>query len=400
MKKLLSIILTIAILASVIIAVPTVNGASVEKGFSYVKLSDGTAMITGYKGNATNLNVPSKIGGMKVTAIGKMAFRANRKIMSATLPNSVKTLGQSVFANCSKLNKISLGKGITKIPAWTFQYCHSLKTFTTPPQVTFLNMYAFTDSGLETLIIGAGLNRITMGYNVEKLKEFKVSRNNKYFKSAHGVLYDKKATRLRLYPMAKKDKKFTIPKSVSKISAYSFNYPKYLEDVKFTSNVTHIYQYAFADCEKLTKIDIPKNVTYIGECAFVGCKKVKKINIDANKKLKIMTNAFSYCKSLTSVSVPKVSGEKIFSYCSSLKKITIPSNVKTLTDYEFYECPKLKTVTVPKTVTKIGKYALGYVEDDFDGAHSEKIKGFTIKGVKGSAAYKYAKKNGFKFVAI
>ena len=29
-----------------------------------------------------------------------------------------------------------------------------------------------------------------------------------------------------------------------------------------------------------------------------------------------------------------------------------------------------------------------------------RVKGFTIKGYKGTAAEKYAKKNGFKFVAL
>ena len=42
--------------------------------------------------------------------------------------------------------------------------------------------------------------------------------------------------------------------------------------------------------------------------------------------------------------------------------------------------------------------AFGYTDDGYDGY--EKIKGFTIKGKKGSTAHKYAKKNGFKFVAI
>ncbi|MGN1126431.1 MAG: leucine-rich repeat protein, partial [Ruminococcus sp.] len=99
------------------------------------------------------------------------------------------------------------------------------------------------------------------------------------------------------------------------------------------------------------------------------------------------------------LTVPKVTGDSVFDSCDNLQKITIPSNVKTITKGEFWNCPKLKTVTVPKAVTKIGDYSLGYKENDWDYS-SEKIKGFTIKGKTGSTAHKYAKKNGFKFVAI
>ena len=76
------------------------------------------------------------------------------------------------------------------------------------------------------------------------------------------------------------------------------------------------------------------------------------------------------------------------------------TGIKTIDKEAFFNCKKLKTITIPKSVKKIGKRALGYI---WKNNHSNTIickDGFTIKGYKGTAAEKYAKQNGFKFVAI
>ncbi|MBQ1903010.1 MAG: cell wall-binding repeat-containing protein, partial [Ruminococcus sp.] len=59
----------------------------------------------------------------------------------------------------------------------------------------------------------------------------------------------------------------------------------------------------------------------------------------------------------------------------------------------FYDCYRLTSVTIPQSVTQIGKEALGYT-------YGVKVDGFTICAKKGTAAEKYAKDNGFKFVEI
>ena len=86
-----------------------------------------------------------------------------------------------------------------------------------------------------------------------------------------------------------------------------------------------------------------------------------------------------------------------FDNCASLKSITVTNRVKTINGYAFNNCKNLKKISVPKSVKKIGKKAFGYKEK---GVRDIKIKGFTIKGYKGTAAEKYAKKNKFKFVEL
>jgi hypothetical protein len=83
----------------------------------------------------------------------------------------------------------------------------------------------------------------------------------------------------------------------------------------------------------------------------------------------------------------------------------IPDNIEYIGKLAFLNCKKLKTVEIPKSVKTIKKYALGYYSSecsygyDVDDTYN-KIKGFTIKGYKGTEAETYAKENGFKFIAL
>jgi hypothetical protein len=100
-----------------------------------------------------------------------------------------------------------------------------------------------------------------------------------------------------------------------------------------------------------------------------------------------------------------------FDECKNLSSVTIPDSVKTIGEGAFANCTSLKSVYIPSSVTKIGAVAFGIESNDdwenskyYDGEYAnygyKKISGFTIYGVKGSTAEKYAKKHGVKFVAV
>ena len=404
MKKLLALLLTLIMAVSVVSIVPTVSAEETvytSGDFQYVKLNDKNIKITRYIGEGLDVVIPSKLDNYTVTRVGENLFYYNREVTSVSFPNSVKKLDPFTLYGTYKIKKVIFGKYVTEIPSYFLFYCYGIKSYTIPPQVTKVDYTSFPKA-LKTLIIGKGLKIFgtdsIMGLSFP-VEEFKVSRNNKYFSSKDGVLYNKKKTKLIAYPGGKKTSKFTMPSSVKTIVDSSFSDHKNLRNVIFTKNVKIIERWAFNQCEKLSSINIPKNITSIGWWAFHGCHSVTKLTINANKNLKIGDEAFSYLTKIKTLKVPKVSGYGVFRNCYNLSSISIPSNVKTLTDEEFISCEKLKKVTIPKTVKKIGEMALGYIESEYDGSIS-KVKGFTIRGYKGSAGEKYAKKNGFKFVKI
>lgn len=86
-----------------------------------------------------------------------------------------------------------------------------------------------------------------------------------------------------------------------------------------------------------------------------------------------------------------------FNYCSNFTSVTIPDSVTDIEKYAFSGCSNKKSVTIPSSVTNIGKLAFGYIFNEAN-TYYEKINDFTIYGVRGSAAQRYAEENGFTFI--
>lgn len=159
---------------------------------------------------------------------------------------------------------------------------------------------------------------------------------------------------------------------------------KYPENIVLKKGITSISDWGFG-CQWgdddgpmnfnywITTVKIPDSVKTIGADAFWHCSNLEKINLPN--------------------SVTKI-GHDAFGECEKLSKVKLSQNLETIKRWAFGNCPKINEITIPKSVKKIGNNAFGYI--DFN----TRIKDFTIKGYKGTAAEKYAKKNGFKFVAL
>lgn len=69
--------------------------------------------------------------------------------------------------------------------------------------------------------------------------------------------------------------------------------------------------------------------------------------------------AFSYCKSLSSVQLPDTLtgiGQHAFAYCKSLPSVLLPEGVKHIKDYAFLFCHALEQITIPPSVHHLGKH--------------------------------------------
>ena len=103
---------------------------------------------------------------------------------------------------------------------------------------------------------------------------------------------------------------------------------------------------AFSWCLSLSSITIPNSVTSIGDYAFSGCISLTSITIP-NSVTSIGNSAFSECSSLTSVTIPNSVtsiGEYAFYYCDALTSVTIGNSVMSIGNYAFQDCSSLTTV--------------------------------------------------------
>ena len=83
---------------------------------------------------------------------------------------------------------------------------------------------------------------------------------------------------------------------------------------------------------------------------------IKALEIQ-NGVTNIGSNAFVYCKGITSVTIPnsvKSIGKDAFSVCSGLKSISIPNSVTSIDEWAFFSCG-LTSVSIPNSITSISK---------------------------------------------
>ena len=87
------------------------------------------------------------------------------RLVSVSLPASVKSIDLDAFSSCPKLTTVTFPENaiITKIPSGCFDGCKSLASFTIPLSVTTINDYAFRQSGLKSLVIHENIKHIGDG---------------------------------------------------------------------------------------------------------------------------------------------------------------------------------------------------------------------------------------------
>ena len=344
--------------------------------------------------NLTSITIPNS-----VISIESRAFHYCSSLTSITIPESVTSIGEDiVFYGCSSLTSINVSENnknycsvdgvlinkdktrliqypikkegtsykipnsVTSIGDWAFYECSSLKNITIPNSVTSIGSDAFYNcSSLTSITIPESVTSIgdNAFWGCSSLKSINVSENNKNYCSVDGVLINKDKTRLIQYPIKKEGTSYKIPNSVTSIGDWAFYECSSLKNITIPNSVTSIGSDAFYNCSSLTSITIPEGVTSIGDYTFFNCSSLTSIIIPESVK-SIGGNAFDRCRSLTSITIPDSVtsiGSDAFYNCSSLTSITIPDSVTSIGDRVFSSCSSLTNITIPNSVTSIGSDA-------------------------------------------
>ena len=127
--------------------------------------------------------------------------------------------------------------------------------------------------------------------------------------------------------------------------------------------VTTIGKHAFSYCKGLTSVTIPEGVTSIEKFAFAGCEDLTSVTIPKGV-MSIGNHAFRDCNTLTNITIPQsvtYIGENAFKECHSLTSITIPKSVTSIEIGAFRNCTNLTSITSLNTTPPDNIYnALDY----------------------------------------
>ena len=315
-----------------------------------------------------NTSIPNS-----VTSIGNSVFYGCSSLTSVTIPNSVTSIGNSAFENCTNLTELTIGNGVTFIDYDTFRGCTGLKKLTIGSSLNYFGPDLFFESiaSLESIV-------------VDKDNPYFDSRedcNAVIFTSTNSLILGCKNTR--------------IPNNVTNIGSYAFyDCTGLTGELVLSNSVTSIGESAFEDCSGLTQLTIGKGVTSIGKCAFTGCSSLDRIVVDDNNRYydsrencnaiihtygtivtlvagcnnshipngvtAIDEHAFYGMAGLTKIHIPNsvTSIDKYaFEGCNNLAEVTIGSNVTSIDYGAFFHCTGLPQIHIPNSVTSIDDYA-------------------------------------------
>ena len=110
------------------------------------EIKDGT--LTKYIGDSECVKIPTT-----VNRIGRQAFCENKTLKSVIIPETVTVIMDNAFCGCENLTYVHLPSSLTMIGTGSFHGCEALKSIKIPESVTHLGQSAFTQSGLESIVI-------------------------------------------------------------------------------------------------------------------------------------------------------------------------------------------------------------------------------------------------------
>lgn len=314
------------------------EGDGDESLFTYEISTTGRnkgATVTGYLGTDEKMRIPPMLGGAMVVAISKEAFKGNRYLTEADIPDTVTRIGGFAFQDCISLKRVHLPAALEKIVITTFKGCIGLEELNIPDKVEELKQDTLSSCfRLKRLHIGKGLRRLNMQAFAQRrfeiywnkltdsqqsgtsqelnVQELTLDPQNPYLKKAGTALLSADGKNFLILLSAPAS--FAVPEGVETIGCQAFCGRESLSDISFPSTLKRIEERAFADTG-LRAVTFGPNLRTIEQYAFIGCEN--------------LTSAI-FQEGLEEI------GERAFHDCP-ISTVVLPSTLRTL-GFESFLC--------------------------------------------------------------
>lgn len=287
-----------------------------------------------------------------VTTIGKSVFEGNENLKSITIGKNVTSIDTEAFMGCVNLEEVIFeagGTGDITFGSNVFADCIALTSVALPERVTSTGYAMFTRCyGLESVVLPAGFTTFgstTFNYCIS-LATVSIAGQQAVegtavipsgVKEISSSAFQKTAIR-----------HVVLPNGLETISSNAFNNSA-LEEITLPETLTTIGGvYALGNLD-ITELYIPSSVTTISSYAFGNNRKLRTVTFGAGVSItSIEADTFLNCTSLTSLVLPETVTE-ISSAAfdgSGLKEIYIPAATEDISSSAFSDCLSLATITV------------------------------------------------------
>ena len=216
---------------------------------------------------------------------------------NTVIPNSITSIGDYAFYNCTGLTSITIPNSVTSIGGYAFRECSGLTNVVIGNSVTSIGEEAFKDcTGLTSVVIGNSVTSIgesafsgCTGLTAVHISDLAAWCNIDFANSDANPLYNAK----NLYINGDLVTNLVIPNSVTSIGDAVFANCINLKSITIHDGVKTIGESAFSGCSKVETIYIGNSIESIKNYAFANCNNIFEIEIASKKAITASGNVFS-----------------------------------------------------------------------------------------------------------
>ena len=252
-----------------------------DSGIKIINAAEDSRVIT-FPSKIYDLRIYPQDGieqpATNVTLIGESAFANQSKLTSIALPSTITEIGTNAFTGCTSLTDITIPENVTAIGMGAFANCSSLNNIAIPAKAAYIGEGVF-----------AGCSNLTIS----------VSTSNPNYSSQGNILYNKAKT--KIIGSGAVVTNITIPKTVTEIGVSAFSDNTNIQNLEIYGT-PKIADLAFNNCANLRKIYFYSYIIpEIGSGAFANNEFV--LYVPHSKQSEYMADFSGYTSDIASIPI-------------------------------------------------------------------------------------------------